>query len=219
LRNQLQRLREKRWINLFIVNLRIVLGFAFVPAGLKKVLGQPFTDPQSTGAFHELLHAFHATGVFYQFVGLAQLTIAVLLMTQRFATLGALMAVPVFATIAVFCWSTKALFTAVMVTLMLLASVTLALWDFDKWRGIFRADGVAPEPTRPPSSQLVDTTLWQRCGLSVLAVYLGICAYTGGIYRPRHVELDNPAFYVFPLLVAFPIATFALEQRRRKRMR
>jgi len=209
-------MRGKRWTNVFVVNLRIVLGFAFVPAGLKKVLGQPFTDPQNTGAFHELLHAFHDTGAFYQLVGLTQLVIAVLLMTQRFATLGALMALPVFAAIAAFCWSTQVLFTAVMVTLMLLASVALAVWDLEKWRGIFRADGTAPEPPLEAPDQPIDMRLWERCGLLVLAVYLGSCAYAGGIYRPRHLELDNPAFYVFPFIALLPIATLAREQWRRK---
>jgi len=128
--------RRKRWINVFIVNLRILIGFAFVPAGLKKVLAQPFTDPDNTGVFHEFLHAFYATGFFYQFVGVVQLTIAVLLMTQTFATLGALMAFPVIATITVFCWSTWVTPTATVATLMLLGTATLVLWDIDRWRGI-----------------------------------------------------------------------------------
>ena len=81
-------LHARRWSHLAVANLRILLGFAFVPAGLKKVLYQPFTDPQNTGAFHDFLYAFYATGAFYTFVGGIQLIIAVLLMTQTFATLG-----------------------------------------------------------------------------------------------------------------------------------
>jgi len=214
----LHRVRDARWANLFVVNLRILLGFAFVPAGLKKVLNQPFTDPQNTGPFHEFLHAFHATGLFYQFVGLVQLTIAVLLMTQRLATLGALMALPVFTTIAVLCWSTKATFTAIMVTLMLLASIGLSLWDYERWRHVLHSGHVADDAPRealvPPA---VDVALWQRCGIAVLAVYLSVCAYSGGVYRPKGIEPDNPAFYIFPLIMLFPVVTFAIEQRRRRK--
>src|SRR5689334_12862731 len=66
-------LRQRRWAHLAVVNLRILIGFAFLPAGLKKILGEPFTDPGNRGPFHEFLHAFHATGHFYTFVGVVQL--------------------------------------------------------------------------------------------------------------------------------------------------
>lgn len=217
----LHRARHKRWINLAVVNLRILLGFAFLPAGLKKVLGQPFTDPDKTGAFHEFLHAFYATGAFYHFVGAVQLTIAVLLMTQTFATLGALIALPVFATITVFCWSTNAIPTAIAVTLMSLGSCALVVWDFDRWRDILRPSrGPAAErPPQPEGPSPVDIRMWRSCGLAILALYVAVTALSGGIYRPKTIELDNPAFYILPLIALFPIATFAIEQRRRRRRR
>lgn len=86
--------RTRRWAHLVVVNLRLVLGFAFLPAGLKKVLGQPFTDADKQGAFHDFLRAFHDTGAFYRFVGVLQLVTAALLLTQRWATLGAFLRSP-----------------------------------------------------------------------------------------------------------------------------
>jgi uncharacterized membrane protein YphA (DoxX/SURF4 family) len=211
--------RQTRWANVTVVNLRIFLGFAFVPAGLKKVLEQPFTDPNSRGIFHEFLHAFHATGAFYQFVGVMQLAAAVLLMSQRFATAGALLALPIFGAVTMFCWSTRAYFTAVMVTLMLLGIVGLLVWDFHKWRGVFASDERASDVHFPALSAVVDLGLWQRCGLAILTLYLAVCALTGGIYRPKGVELDTPSFYVFPALLLIPIVTFAVDQARYRRSR
>ena len=209
--------RRKRWLNLVVVNLRILIGFAFVPSGLKKVLDQPFTDPDNTGAFHEFLHAFYATGAFYQFVGVVQLTIAVLLMTQTFATLGALIALPVVASITVFCWSTNVVPTAVVATLMLLGTTALVLWDFHAWRAIVRPDRAGvPTAEATEAAPPVNLTLWRRCGAGIFALYATICAVSGGIYRPRGVDLDNPAFYLFPLIALFPLATFAIEQVRRR---
>ena len=59
------------------------------------------------GAFHEFLHAFYATGTFYQFVGTLQLVAAFLLLSQRFATAGAILLTPIVTAVLVLCWSTK----------------------------------------------------------------------------------------------------------------
>lgn len=209
----LHRARQARWLNLAVVNLRILIGFAFVPSGLKKVLDQPFTDPDNTGVFHEFLHAFYATGPFYQFVGVTQLAIAVLLMTQTYATLGALMALPVITTITVFCWSTGVIPTAIVATLMWLGTTALVVWDYDRWRSVIHPDAPAAAPGELP----IDLRLWRWCGAGILALYGAICLVSGGIYRPRGMDLHNPAFYMFPLIALFPIVTIAIEQRRRAR--
>ncbi|MEM7049088.1 MAG: hypothetical protein AAF604_05490 [Acidobacteriota bacterium] len=215
MKHLIERFRARRWSHLLVANLRIFLGFAFVPAGLKKLLGQPFTDPQNSGAFHEFLHAFHATGVFYQFVGAVQLTIAVLLMTQTYATLGAAMALPIITTITVFCWSTGVVPTAIVVTLMLCGTLGLLIWDLDRWRGALRPEqptASSDRPRQPP----IDLSLWRACGAGILLVYGSSCLAYGGVYRPRGVDLSHPAFYVLPLILLFPIATWIVEQRRRR---
>lgn len=213
----LRQIRSARWANLLIVNLRILLGFAFLPAGLKKVLGERFTDAANTGAFHEFLHAFYATGFFYRFVGAVQLLIAVLLMTQTFGTLGALLALPVFTTITVLCWSTGAVFTGVMSTLMLLGAALLCLWDSAAWRGVFvpearRIGGAPPAPASARVTSPIDLRLWRGCGIAILVVYLASCLYAGGIYRPRGLDLASVEFYVLPLIALVPVATWAWER-------
>ncbi|MDQ3364750.1 MAG: hypothetical protein M3680_04905 [Myxococcota bacterium] len=214
----IRRARRQRWAHLCVVNLRILLGFAFVPAGLKKLLDQPFTDPAHSGRFHDFLHAFHATGWFYQFVGILQLTIAVLLMTQRFATLGALLALPVLTAILAFCWSTGVYPTAIVVTLMVLGTLALVAWDHAKWRGILAADEGAPDPRPAPEPRdppLITLRLWQLCGLAVIVVYVGVCLAMGEVYRPKGARPDDVGFYVFPVILALPIVTLILDQRRR----
>ncbi len=208
--------RTRRWSNVAVANLRILLGFAFVPAGLKKVLYQPFTDPQNTGAFHDFLDLFYATGVFYQFVGGVQLLVAVLLMTQTFATLGALMALPVITCITVFCWSTGVVPTAIVATLMFFGTVALVLWDIDRWLTVLKPGYAAPAPDRtaPPP---IDLSLWRLCGGGILVFYGLTCIAYGGVYRPKGVDLSHPAFYALPLIALFPIVTLFFEQRRRAR--
>ena len=202
---------SRRWLHVSVALTRIFVGFALVPSGLKKVLGEPFTDPANTGPFHDFLDAFFATGFFYSFVGVMQLVAAVLLMSQRFALVGAFVLMPIVTTILVFCWSTRVYPTASVVTLMWLATLALLLWDLDRWRAI-----IAPSRPAPARAALTDWGLWARCGLAVLGLYLMTCVINGGIYRPRGVELGNPAFYVFPLLLLLPIATYVIDRSRHR---
>lgn len=215
----LSRARRTRWVNVAVVVVRILLGFAFVPSAVKKLLGQPFTDPAKSGAFHDFLDAFHATGGLYRFVGAVQLAAAALLLTQRFATVGALLALPVFTVITVFCWSTGVYPTAAMTTLMWLGTVGLLLWDLDKWRAVLAADDRPHQVQVTPLAAPIDLGLWARCGAAILVVYLASAFAHGGVYRPRGLELDQPAFYVMPLVMLFPVVTFVIDQRRARRAR
>jgi uncharacterized membrane protein YphA (DoxX/SURF4 family) len=202
-----------RAAHLAVANTRILLGFAFLPAGLKKLLNEPFTDPANTGAFHEFLHAFYATGWFYQFVGVVQLTAAAMLLTQRHAATGALIALPVLTAITALCWSTQVYPTAAVATLMLAANAALLAWDAPIGR---RADAGEVERSAPARAP-IDLSLWERCGGAIFVAYLAATAAAGEVYRPEGVELDAPAFYLLPALALFPVVTWLLDRRRHRR--
>lgn len=202
-------------MTLCVVNLRLLIGFAFLPAGLKKILAQPFTDPEKLGVFHEFLHAFLATGPFYRFVGLIQLFAACLLMTQRFAFLGAVLMMPVLIAIAALCWGTGVgIPTLVTVTLMGLGTLGLLIWDLDKLRSIFVPEGGSLVVQISPATNLVDYRLWAQCGWAVLATYVVATIFNGGVYRPRTVELSNPAFYLLPLITLYPVISWWIDRSR-----
>ena len=185
----------------------MLIGFAFIPAGLKKLLGQPFTAPANTGVFHDFLHAFHSTGLFYQFVGALQLTAAVVLITQRHATLGAVLIAPILIAIFVFSWSTGVVPTAIVVTLMSVGLLALLLWDIQQWKMLLGLTTPAP-PVIPP---VVTMRLWDRCGWLILFLYFGNTAITGQVYRPMGADWSNPSFIVLVLIAILPVATFALD--------
>lgn len=205
--------RGARSAHIFIYVLRILLGFAFIPAGLKKVLGQPFTDPTNTGTFHEFLHAFHDTGLFYRFVGSVQLLAAVLLMTQYYGALGAVIITPIIAVIFVFCWSTLVIPTATVVTFMLMGVSILLAWDIAKWRRLISSKDSAP-PALTSAEAKADPKLWSRCGWLILILYFGHTVITGEVYRPKGVDWSNPSFILLQIIALLPIVTFFLDSRR-----
>jgi uncharacterized membrane protein YphA (DoxX/SURF4 family) len=211
------RCRARRSLNLLVANLRILIGFGFLPAGLRKVLGERFTDADNVGPFHDFLHAFWATGPLYRFVGIVQLTGALLLMTQRFATVGAALLLPVLSVIVVFVWSTAGVPTIATATLMLCGVAALLLWDLHKWRAVFDADREASAPPLAPAGDVVDTGLWQRAGLAVALLYFASCLLHGGVYRPRGADWSEPAFYILPAVTLVPLLTLLLDHIRHRR--
>jgi uncharacterized membrane protein YphA (DoxX/SURF4 family) len=206
--------RENRAINIFIIILRMLLGFAFVPAGLKKILAQPFTDAANQGPFHEFLHAFHQTGAFYQFVGLVQLTAAMLLMTQTWPTLGAALLTPMLVAICVFCWSTKVIPTALIVSLMCLGLMLLLLWDFSKWRFLFGANDSLPTTASFDPHPCIDMRIWRACGLLILVLYFSNFFATNEVYRPKGMDWSNPSFILLQVIALMPILAFVIDYRK-----
>ena len=66
---------------------------------------------------------------------------------------------------------------------------------------------------------MIELRRWQWCGLAIFVLYVGACIGHGGIYRPRGMELDNPAFYVLPAIVLLPVITLVLDALARRRSR
>jgi uncharacterized membrane protein YphA (DoxX/SURF4 family) len=213
----IDRARTRRWLHIVVIVMRMLLGFAFLPAGLKKLLAEPFTDPSNVGTFHVFLHGFHDTGVFYRFVGALQLIAAVLLLTQRFASLGALLLTPILVAILVFCWSTGVIPTASVVTLMTFGLGLLLLWDIHRWRALFARPGETVQIALPTPHPSIDMRLWTMCGAAILVLYLVSTALAGEVYRPRGADWSNPSFVVLQVIAVLPIITFIVDYRRRHR--
>lgn len=132
--------RKNSLINLFVINLRYLIGLGFLPSGMVKILDRPFTNPDNTGSFAEFLHAFYDTGFFYNTVGILQVLAAVLLITQRFATLGAFLFLPLIFSIAILTLSTIGSLTPIIACAMLLGIIFLLYWDYFKWKNILNKD-------------------------------------------------------------------------------
>lgn len=133
-------LRYNAFLNWFVINLRYLIGFGFIPSGFKKIVGNPFTNPGQPGAFFEYLDALYATGFYYEMIGWAQVIAAILLITQRFASLGAIIFLPIIFNIMVFTLSTIGSLTPLIASLMFLGISFLVLWDYYKWINIFSSD-------------------------------------------------------------------------------
>src|SRR5688572_32751820 len=137
-------LRRNTWLRYFGVFCRLALAFGFIPSGLVKVMGERFTGLPSNHPLGHYFDALYLTGYYYTFIGVGQLTVALLLLIPRTALLGAVLYFPIILNICVLTYATRFEGTRVA-TFMLLANLFLLVWDYDRLSHVLpfrRHDGV-----------------------------------------------------------------------------
>jgi hypothetical protein len=187
--------KQKLWLQLAIVYTRYLIGGAFVFASLVKIKGKRFTMIPAAGSpFHSPEHFFetmYQSGLYWQFLGLAQLVAGLLLMTQRYALLGALLFLPIIANIYVITISYEFANTSIITGAMLLATIALLVWDWNSLRVVFNQPAISA-----PAAASDQRRLWEVVGLVLFlftAVYraltdaynmmlwLGVCVTVGAV--------------------------------------
>lgn len=168
----IQRLKSHFWVQLFIVYTRYALGSAFVFASLIKIKGKRFTtESGALAAIDSPWHLFetlYASGTYWQFIGLAQLLAGSLLMTQRYAKLGAVMNLPIIANVFVITISYDFAYTPVITAAMLLANLLLIAWHWDELRVLVNQVALPAAPQR-----LETHRLWEWIGLGMWLFTVG----------------------------------------------
>lgn len=139
--------KADEWFKRFAIFCRITLAASFIIAGYVKIVGERFAAGlPSNNPLGHYFDALYLTGYYYTFIGIAQIITAILLLIPRTSLLGALMYFPIIVNICVLTYATRFDGTRI-VTIMVLASLFLLIWDYDRLKHIlpFRQ----PE-TKPP---------------------------------------------------------------------
>ena len=125
--------------NLTVIGIRIFLGFIFFTAGMGKLTHGDF--PGLIGPVHldEWL-APYGLGLWVQFVAWSQITVGLLLLSQRFATLGAIMLLPMITNILVVTVSLKWQGTPYVNGFLLALNLFLLAADYHKIKFLFFDD-------------------------------------------------------------------------------
>jgi uncharacterized membrane protein YphA (DoxX/SURF4 family) len=124
--------RADKWLKRFAVFCRIALAAGFLIAGIVKIMGERFAAglPHNNPLGH-YFDALQLTGYYYTFIGIVQVVAAILLLIPRTSLLGALMYFPIIVIICVLTFDgTRG------TTMMLLASLFLLIWDYDRLKHI-----------------------------------------------------------------------------------
>ena len=126
----------KRIFNLFTWGTRILLFLAFLPSGLKKLLGTRFTILGTDTPVGFFFEALYQTGFYWNFLGFMQLLAGVLLLIPRTTFFGAILYLPIIINIFIIVVAMQFKGTPYIAGLMLLANLYLLLWDYKKLKRI-----------------------------------------------------------------------------------
>lgn len=204
-----QALKHSLLLQLGIIYTRYLVGGAFVFASLIKIKGHRFTQIADEGG-HSVGHFFemmYQSGLYWQFIGVSQCVAGLLLLTQRYALLGALAYLSIMANIFVITISYDFAGTAIITGLMLLAGLLLLAWDWNRLRVVLNQPAV-PETTSP----LFESRWWEVVGAVLFAftagyraltdrynmlLWFGVCVLVGaaglvlGLWRQKESRLQN----------------------------
>lgn len=163
----LSKLKTKIIPQLLIIFIRYILGLSFVFASIIKIKGLRFTGSDGINSpINSSWHFFetmYQSGIYWQFLGLGQLVAGGLLLTQRFAKLGAIMFLPIIANVFVITISYDFNGTPIVTGLMLLANIVLIIWDWDTLKVL-----VNQKQILLPKKRLENDKTWQLIGVLLL---------------------------------------------------
>jgi uncharacterized membrane protein YphA (DoxX/SURF4 family) len=149
--------KGNKWFHYFAIFCRIMLALAFIISAIVKIRGERFASGLSVNnPMGHYLEALYYTEYYYTFIGITQLSIAILLLIPRTAHLGALMYFPVILNICILAHAVRFEGTRIT-TFMLLASLYLLCWYYDRLKHIlpFKQvnEGMHPPGKKPLSNK------------------------------------------------------------------
>lgn len=208
--NLYEKLKSNIYLNLFVIFTRYLIGFAFVPSGLTKLLGLRFTVLPVTHPVGYFFETFYQFGLYWNFLGLVQVVAGFLLITQRFSTLGAILFSGIMVNIWMITFSIDFGGTIFITTGMLLASFMLLAWDWDKLQVLF----ISRKPGRIPKTYSYtepDITPWSYVGLYLFGLSIVAYSFMGISRFIAEVTLISSL-----ILGVTPVIVLALRELRRK---
>jgi len=128
--------KQNKWLWYFAVFNRIALAAGFIPSGFVKIMGERFTVLSVNHPMGHYLEALHQTGYYYTFIGVVQVSAAILLLIPRTAMLGALLYLPIILNICILSFAVRFDGSLISSPLMVLANLYLLCWDYDKLKFI-----------------------------------------------------------------------------------
>jgi uncharacterized membrane protein YphA (DoxX/SURF4 family) len=179
--SQLDRLHTKakqnKWLGYFAIFNRVALAAGFIPSGFVKIMGERFTSLSVNHPMGNYLEALHHTGYYYTFIGILQVTAALLLLIPSTAVLGAFLYFPIILNICILSLAVRFDGSLLSSPLMVLANLYLLCWYYDKWKYILPFNrpmnsGAIPKQDGPTAANKFPTLFFAGAAGAVVILVL-----------------------------------------------
>ncbi len=188
--NIINNLHQKKLITIFVIYLRYLIGGAMVFSSIVKIKGERFTSKDGINEpLHSAWHLFetlYQSGIYWRFLGWSQLLAGMLLMTQLYSALGAVVMLPITINIFVITISYYFAATPAITFLLLLANIFLLLWEYEKLIPLFQSTKRLTNNAPSVNLSFETDKLW---------VYIGILIFIVTILHV--IFLERTPFYWF----------------------
>ncbi|WPO82052.1 DoxX family protein [Chryseobacterium sp. JJR-5R] len=203
-----QRLRTNRINQWIIIHLRYLIGFAFIPSGLVKVMGHRFTTIETDNPVGYFFEALYQSGMYWNFLGWVQVIAGILLITQRYATLGALMFFAIISNIWIITLSMSFNGTWIITSLMMFAVIILLIWDKHKLLPIINYN------TPPGMDKFPDPARkWINAGIVYAVCFTAICLL--GVIKDNIYAQWLSGILVSGVLMNFTVSNYRAYKSRK----
>jgi hypothetical protein len=167
-------LKRFRVVQLFTIYLRYLIGSAFVYASVPKILGERFTQIPTSNPVGFYFEAMYQTGFYWNFLGWGQMVAAVLMMTQRFAALGATLFYPIIINVWLVTWSVGFKGTPVITFLMFLGTTYLLVWEYRRLVPMLQHESRLQMPSSDFDDSFMRKPVWIWLGVFLIACVLAL---------------------------------------------
>jgi hypothetical protein len=170
--NWIEFLKNFSILQIFTIYTRYLIGGAFVLASIIKIQNERFTQLPLENPIGFFFEAMYRTGLYWQFIGWAQLLGGLLLMTQYLATLGAVIYFVLILNIFLITYSIGFTGTPLVTFMMLLATIYLLFWDWQRLLPLISEQKITID--QPAHNQLIKHPLWAILGFLIFATTVGV---------------------------------------------
>ena len=182
--------KHNRWMRYFAVFTRVALAAGFLPSGFVKIMGERFTSLSNNQPMGHYLEALSHTGYYYTYIGIAQMTAAILLLIPSTAVLGAVLYFPIILNICILSLAVRFEGSLLTSPLMVIANLYLLCWYYDRLKFIlpFNQPAATALPTQNSISNKFPKAFF--AGAAATVVLVGVLVTNVFDVMPRNTLAD-----------------------------
>ncbi|WP_373495490.1 hypothetical protein [Aquiflexum sp.] len=205
--NLSEKARQNNWLFRGTLGLRFLLSMGFIPTGLVKLFGLPFSNLGNTNPVGLFFDMLLSTGVYWQFLGGMQVMAGILVMFSRTLAVGSIIFTGIMVNILLITIGVGFGNTAYLAFMMVLGCLWLCFWEWGKIRVLF-FDIYSSELTMDIS----ETKSLKLTGIEKIVYGIGyVCGLlffgmSRGLQLPSGTEFVLVAVGLVCLVIAFILA-------------